>query len=81
VSLTAQDEIGFNTLNFFALRTYIAPFLLPKNSLALMYRSSVRGPGETKSGLNYVQFEELLFKIAVKAKDILNKRKNGPSES
>jgi hypothetical protein len=77
--VTGQDEIGLNTLNFFALRTYIAPFLLPKNSLALMFRSSVRGPNETKSGLNYIQFEEFLFKVAVKAKDILNRRKNGPS--
>lgn len=78
VSLTGPDEIGFNTLNFFALRTYVAPFLLPKNSLALLFRSSVRGPTETKAGLGFIQFEELLFKVAVKAKDILNRRKNDP---
>jgi hypothetical protein len=78
VSLTGPDEIGFNTLNFLALRTYMAPFLLPKNSLALLFRSSVRGPNETKAGLGFAQFEELLFKVAVKGKDILNRHKNDP---
>lgn len=56
ISSTSSEEIGFNTLNFFALRTYIVPFLLPKNSFTLLYRSSVRLPGCSGNGLNFIQF-------------------------
>ena len=57
-------------MNFYALRTKLIPLLIGKNAIAMLFRSSIKN--EAKNGLNYSHFEEMLFKIAVKGKNILN---------
>ena len=53
VSQTGPDEIGLATVNFFALRTFIIPFLITKQTFALVFKGALKG----SKGLKLSQFE------------------------
>jgi len=64
------------TLNFFALKFQIVPFLLQKTDVNKIFHYAIKNDEEKKSsrkGINFDKFIEVIFLIATKGKKILNK--------
>jgi hypothetical protein len=49
------------------------PLLLNKTVLSILFKALCKAEG--RSGLAYPQFEELLFRVVVKGKQLLNSRR------
>jgi hypothetical protein len=76
VSTTGVSEIGLNTLNFYCLRSKITPLFVSKTAIAMMSRATLKKAAI--NGIDFSSFEELIFKIIVKGKVLLNSRKSDP---
>ena len=95
ISSTKFDEIGINTLHYFALKFLLVPFLVEKNTLVKIFNYIMKdkekklsesgiketpepgmSPPKAKSpGLDFNDFHQVLFLMAVKSKKVLNKIK------
>ena len=64
------------TLNFFALKFQIVPFMLQKNDVSKIFMFAIKNDEDKKAsrkGINFDKFMEVIFLIATKAKKMLNK--------
>lgn len=75
ISATNYNEISNNTLNLFMVKFRIVPFMVSKNTVSQIYRSFLKEDMEERKGvfgLDYPRFKETLFKVCIKAKEVLN---------
>jgi uncharacterized protein YerC len=56
ISTTSNDELSLNTLQFFALKFKVAPFMIEKNTLAKIYKITGRS-NESMNGVNFKSFK------------------------
>ena len=64
------------TLNFFALKFQLVPFMLQKTDVNKIFMFAIKNDEDKKNsrkGINFQKFMEVMFLIATKAKKMLNK--------
>ena len=65
-----------STLNFFALKFQLVPFMLQKTDVNKIFMFAIKNDEDKKNsrkGINFQKFMEVMFLIATKAKKMLNK--------